>query len=93
LSYSIEILALHLHASEAWFAKKAQEMLVASDLAHQDFIVLDQTSRESPVHQGTTAQRGAIPTLSNAQEELSTCISDKKTVPLALWAGSVPLRV
>jgi hypothetical protein len=93
LSYSIEILAHHLHASEAWSAKKAQEMLVALDLAHQDFIVLVQTSRESPVLQGTTAQKGAIPTLSNAQEELSTCISVRKTVLSARWAGSVHLRV
>jgi len=68
-------------------------MLVGLDLVHQDFIVLVQILRESPVLQGTIVQRGAIPTQLNVQEELSTCIMVRKTVQFALWAGSVRLRV
>lgn len=68
-------------------------MLVALDLVHQDFIVLVQTLRESPVPPGTIVQSEAIPTQLNVQEELSTCIMARKTVLFALWAGSVRLRV
>lgn len=88
----IAIPVLLLLAKEGWFAQRVHMTRAESDHVQQDIIAQDLISQVFLVHPDITVQSVVIPSQSNAQEEPSICISDKRIALTAPWEGFAQLK-